>query len=287
MVSKIEWLKDKDGINGETWNPVTGCSKVSEGCQNCYAERMAKRLKGRCGYPADDPFRVTFHPDRLDQPVKWKKPKRIFVSSMGDLFHRDVAYQWFVEIVKIIITAKHHTFTILTKRPELMKEYLDILTRSGWGQLTQKEWPIENLWLGITAENQQRYDERWEIAQQIPAAVLWVSGEPLLSPIDFTRHKRKPDWFVAGGETGPGARPMHPDWARSLRDQCVSAGVPFFFKQWGQYVTPSQAPEDTYREMDAFHGQGFDESEDAFYGVGKKKAGRLLDGREWNEYPKE
>jgi len=271
-MTKIEWAT-------ETWNPITGCSPVSEGCQNCYAQRMAQRLKGRYGYPKDEPFTVTFHPDRLDQPLRWKKPRMIFVCSMGDLFHEKVAQVWIDYIFVEIRKASHHTFLVLTKRPERMAACIEYYARNPTG------WPFPNLWLGVTAENQQRADERIPILLQIPATVRFVSIEPMLSQVDLikeyfalrcngkypfpqleNKYRTKIidllDWVIVGGETGLGARPMHPDWVRSVRDQCQESDTPFFFKQWGEF-----GPATGWR-------------------IGKKKAGRMLDGREWNEYPK-
>jgi len=251
--SKIEWTQ-------ATWNPITGCSKVSEGCANCYAKRMAKRLAGRFGYPKDDPFRVTLHPDRLDQPFGWKKPKVIFVCSMGDLFHEDlrlglVEWERVFQIYDIMMRTDWHTYLVLTKRPENARYFY-------------REWirphdKIGHIWVGVTAENQKRADERIPILLQIPAAIRFVSLEPLLSEIDLDGYLADHEWehgvpgginwVIVGGESGPGARPMAADWVRKIRDDCVQAGVPFFFKQWG--------------------------------GVDKKKAGRLLDGRTWDEIP--
>ena len=222
--TKIQWAK-------ASWNSVTGCSPVSEGCTNCYAKRIANRLKGRFGYPKDDPFKVTFHPDRLYQPLKWKKPRRIFVCSMGDIFHGNLRHYsgkdlppWEVIfcIYATMMKATQHTYIILTKRPENMLEF--------YNEWIRASDLLSHVWVGCTAENQKRYDERWSIAQQIPAAKLFVSGEPLLGPIDFSGFARKPDWVICGAETGPGARPMDPYWARNLRDQCKAANVPFFMK---------------------------------------------------------
>jgi protein gp37 len=282
MTTKIEWCQ-------ETWNPVTGCTKISEGCKNCYAERMAKRLAGRYGYPADDPFKVTFHPDRLDKPLKWRKPRRIFVCSMGDLFHSDVSETAIDFVMDRIWAAEcnHHTFLVLTKRPGRMRDYFKSTLND------QAERP--NLWIGVTAENQKRYDERWTIAANIPAAVRFVSGEPLLGEIDIRKHQIKPDWFIAGGESGPGARPMHPNWARGLRDQCLAAGVPYFFKQFGEYVDefhpesgsiPIKKWDTSFVELiKDERGIPFDYKGVYMVPVGKKKAGRLLDGRTWDQYP--
>ena len=233
MPTKIEWAQ-------ESWNPVTGCTPVSEGCENCYAARMAKRLAGRAGYPADNPFRVTLHPERLDQPAKWRKPRRIFVCSMGDLFHEDVLaggrFGFIDKVMQVIYDYKQHIFIILTKRPENIPNW--------WAWET---WP--NLWLGVTAENQARADERIPILLSIPAAVRFVSIEPMLGPVDLRgklKHYLKPgvplfsyrygfktglDWVILGCETGPGRRTMLPRWARDVKNQCVAAGVPFFLKQ--------------------------------------------------------
>lgn len=290
MPTKIEWAE-------ETWNPVTGCSPISEGCRNCYAERMSKRLAGRCGYPEDEPFRVTLHSDRLDEPLKWKKPRKVFVCSMGDLFHEDVPHSAIQEVLYRVRMAKWHTFLILTKRPERMRAFFMQYYVQGF---------IPNLWLGVTAENQARFDERVDILKQIPAAVHFVSIEPMLGPIvmrqkandereiiqatmmgvldDYSRPVMHGiDWVICGGETGPGARPMHPDWARSLRDQCQAARTPFFFKSWGDWVSPSQMPGETYRRIEDF-GDGIGITDNPRK-VGKKAAGRLLDGQEWNQYP--
>ena len=223
MTTKIEWAQ-------ETWNPITGCSKISEGCQNCYAERMAKRLAGRSGYPKADPFKVTFHPERLTQPHKWKKPRMIFVCSMGDLFHEGVDPGWLTDVFGVMHRNPQHTFILLTKRPENVPAH--------------KTWHRKNIWLGVTAENQQRADERIPTLLKIPAAVRFVSVEPMLGAVDLNERellidKRRfkytignyLDWVICGGETGPGARSMQIEWVQNLKDQCVVAGVPFFLKQ--------------------------------------------------------
>lgn len=232
--TNIEWA-DK------VWNPITGCTKISEGCHNCYAERMAKRLAGRFGYPKDDPFQIMFHPDRLKEPLGWKKPKRIFVCSMGDLFHTDIPFWALLDVFHLISKAYWHIFIVLTKRPEYMASY--VLERA-----------LPNLWLGVSIENQQTADERIPILLNIPATKHIVSIEPMLEPVDVRYYlsrnigiEKRPNsirgamlvlgkmpgiqWVIVGGETGPGARPMDPDWARAVRDECQAAGVPFFFKQ--------------------------------------------------------
>jgi len=214
-MTKIEWAE-------ESWNPVTGCTPISEGCQNCYAKRMATRLKGRYGYPSDDPFRVTFHPDKLDQPLKWRKPRMIFVCSMGDLFHEDVGLHEIFQVCKVMREAKQHTFLLLTKRPGRMLE----LFGSGT--------PLPNVWLGVTTENQQRADERIPILLQIPAAKHFISVEPMLGPIDelyeYFQWKQL-DGVFAGCETGPGRRSAKIQWFRDLKNQCVDNGIPFFLKR--------------------------------------------------------
>lgn len=257
-MTKIEWTD-------ETWNPITGCTPISEGCQNCYAKRMANRLRGRCGYQEDEPFRVTAHRDKLDMPERWKKPRMVFVCSMGDLFHDMVTNYEIHTIWDVMKACPQHIFMVLTKRPERMREALKMIyskERMGW---SMGFW--NHVWLGVTCENQQRADERIPILLQIPAAVRFVSCEPMLGPIDLKEievpakydelnrsghypskfnaltteyddvHYHQPpaslNWVICGGETGHGARPMHPDWARSLREQCQDAGVPFFFKKHG------------------------------------------------------
>ena len=256
MTTKIEWTD-------EVWNPVTGCTKISEGCTNCYAERMTKRLAGRYGYPKNKPFGVTVHSDKLAQPLLWKRPRRVFVCSMGDLFHDDVPGKFIGEMTEIMHTCKQHTFILLTKRTERMKSFFGN-TLLMWG---------ENIWIGVTAENQRQADERIPILLQIPAEVLFVSVEPMLGEVDLSRYldmghadwREGINWVICGGESGPGARPMHPDWVRSVRDQCQAARVPFFFKQWGEWVQDCEGS--------------------VYERVGKKRAGRLLEGVEYNESP--
>lgn len=314
MPSKIEWTD-------ETWNPVTGCTPVSEGCANCYAKRMANRLRGRYGYPKNDPFRVTFHPDKLDKPLHWKKPRMVFVSSMGDLFHKDVKSEWINIVWHKAFNLPQHTFQILTKRPDRMLEWTRKADRMlEWTRKAAKvkAWPIEeiwpeNVWLGVTAENQKCADERIPILLQIPAAVRFVSVEPMLGPVDLSpwicksckngtvaspllihpkygggcgvcTNKPKLDQVICGGESGPGARPMHPNWARDLRDQCQDAGVPFFFKQNGAWA-PEHALNSNITPARGFHTCHEFPGGQKVYKVGKKQAGRLLDGREWNGMP--
>ncbi len=245
MSTNIEWVKNPDGTKGETWNVVTGCTKISTGCRNCYAERMARRLAGRYGYPeAPNHFDVTLHPDKLEQPLKWKKPRMVFVCSMGDLFHDDVEEEIISYIFDVIAKTPQHTYQILTKRPEAMEWFVSSYARYIQG------FPPDNIWFGVSVENQEAADERIPWLLRTPAAVHFISAEPLLGPIDLTRFQpfcRKldgfrsargilggtVDWVIVGGETGPGAREMKTEWAYSLYQQCQQANVPFFFKRQG------------------------------------------------------
>jgi len=257
--TKIEWATD-------VWNPVTGCTPVSEACKNCYAKRMATRLAGRCGYPADEPFRVTVHPERLEEPLRWRTPRRVFVCSMGDLFHEDVKPLTVASIFNTMADSRQHIFMVLTKRPDRAEKFIrDVIpfwageSMPGDCALSQAmefdDWPLPNVGLGVSVEDQKTADERIPLLLKTPAAWRFVSYEPALGPVDFLHIQTdvteinaltgahgvyrplrgqsplRLDWIIAGGETGPGARPAHPDWFRSVRDQCVHAGVPFFFKQ--------------------------------------------------------
>ncbi len=328
--TKIEWAT-------HSWNPVTGCDPVSEGCKNCYAARMAQRHRGRNGYPADEPFRVTLRPDRLDKPLGWREPRRPFVCSMGDLFHDDVPGRFINEVWMRMRNAPAHTFIVLTKRAERLFSWTKAAASA-------KAWPLgeiwpPNVWLGVTAENQKRADERIPLLLQTPAAVRFVSYEPALGPVDFepylgprvwccndcgdwvppsgfgteycptcgsTDDDMEPykglDGIIAGGESGPGARPAHPDWFWKVRDDCQYAGAAFFFKQWGAWAprsliagVPRGRRWGTVAADGAWFEQtipwnGYDEDgpcEAVMVRVGKRAAGRLLDGREWNELPGE
>lgn len=308
MPTRIEWTD-------ETWNVISGCTPISAGCANCYAKRMSKRLAGRFGYPENgyhcpacsldyhllggehcpqcgktatetSSFDVTFHADKLDQPLRWKKPRRVFVCSMGDLFHEDVSDEWIDQVFAVIGMTQRHTYQILTKRPERMLTYFtthgrfrrvynacremslagffdcDVKTRVQnilIEDARDKWWDkiFGNVHLGVTAENQEQADKRVQILLRIPAAVHFVSIEPMLGPIivqggnvpkspdgpwpDEPLHSRsylrgvcgdrRIDWVICGAETGPGKRQMDLNWARDIRDQCQAAGVPFFFKK--------------------------------------------------------
>ncbi|MHC4496657.1 MAG: DUF5131 family protein, partial [Planctomycetota bacterium] len=210
--SKIEWTES-------TWNPVTGCTKISAGCKHCYAERMAMRLKAAGSPNYAEGFRVTLHEHALEIPLRWKRPRTIFVNSMSDLFHKDVPFDFISKIFDVMHQASHHRFQILTKRSRRLLQLNSKLT-----------WP-ENVWMGVTVENNEcafRIDD----LRQTDAAIKFISFEPLLGPIPDINFKSI-DWVIVGGESGPKARPMAPDWATDVRDQCVAASVPFFFKQWG------------------------------------------------------
>jgi len=226
MDHKIGWL-NRPGTTGETWNPVTGCTKISEGCAHCYAERMSKRLAGRFGYPEDEPFRVTLHPERLMEPRKWRKPRTVFVCSMGDLFHDAVPGTFIHRVWMQMALCRDHTFLVLTKRHERMAELVPTLN-------SYENGTPGNIWLGVTVES-QKHEDRISALLQCPAAIHFISAEPLLGPVDFSPWLAKQEgaihFLIVGGESGPGARPADPDWFRSVRDQCKAAGVPFFMKQ--------------------------------------------------------
>lgn len=230
--SKIEWTES-------TWNPVTGCTKISAGCVNCYAERMAKRLQmmGQANYA--NGFEVTLHPHVLDYPLKWKKPQVIFVNSMSDLFHEEIPLEFIQQIFDVMVRASWHTFQVLTKRSHRLAEVAPLI-----------HWP-ENVWMGVTVENAD-CEYRIDDLRNVPSAIRFLSMEPLLSGVE-DMNLNHIDWVIVGGESGPGARPIQKQWVRNIHRQCRDANVPFFFKQWG--------------------------------GRNKKKAGRMLDGRVYDEMP--
>jgi len=246
-MTKIEWCD-------ESWNPIIGCARVSEGCRHCYAERFAGRMSGpRQAYHGlvekhDREWRWTneirFMQSRLEKPLRWRKPRRVFVNSMGDLFHEKVNWAVVNRVFAVMAAAPQHRFIILTKRPKIMQAYIcneavPKLVRAvmlyDYGQ-EESRWPLPNVWLGVSVENQETATERLPILLDTPAAKHIVSAEPLLGPVDFSpwlSQRESISWLIVGGESGPGARPMHPDWARAIRDDCAAAGMPFFFKQWG------------------------------------------------------
>jgi len=220
LTTKIEWVQNPDGTQGKTWNPATGCTKISLGCQHCYAERMAKRLAGRYGYPKNNPFKVTLHPDRLEHPLKWKKPLMVFLCSMSDYFHEDVPEDYIFQVLNIIKQCPQHTFQILTKRSERM---LNISQKI-------KQWPF-NAWLGVTVEA-KKYKTRIDHLKQVNASIKFLSCEPLLEDLGEIELYGI-DWVIVGGESGPKSRPMNYKWVTHIRDQCLAKNVPYFFKQWG------------------------------------------------------
>lgn len=349
VTSKIEWTDT-------TWNPTTGCDRVSPGCDHCYALTMARRLKGmgQARYQRDgDPrtsgpgFGVSVHPAELTAPLRWRKPRRVFVDSMGDLFHDQVPDDFIAHVWAVMAMAPLHTFQILTKRHGRMRSLLnspqfwEMVGTRGRGIAIQRaqgkypssgpmaltstssasgsweaSYPLPNVWLGVSVEDQQRADLRIPALLETPAAVRFLSCEPLLGQVDLTpylhhqcdcigdNHTRlseygpRPNWVIVGGESGPGTRPMHPQWARQLRDQCQAAGVPYFFKQWGAWGPVSGAEDWVNRQendrevrADGYHwplGEPHgaeDGTEILMRKVGKAAAGRELDGRTWDEFP--
>jgi protein gp37 len=232
QASSIEWT-------GSTWNPVTGCMKISPGCLNCYAERMAKRLQamGQPNYAGG--FKLALHEHAVDLPLRWRKPQTIFVNSMSDLFLKGIPREFLLRIFNVMHQAHWHTFQVLTKRSDRLQELS-----------SQLPWS-PNIWMGVTVENRD-YVNRIDDLRKSEAYIKFLSIEPLLGPLPKINLEGI-DWVIVGGESGPGARPMEPGWVLDIRNQCNEAGVPFFFKQWG--------------------------------GTRKKKAGRMLEGRTWDEMP--
>jgi protein gp37 len=218
--SAISWTQS-------SWNPVTGCTKVSAGCAHCYAQRFAERWRGVPGHPYQQGFDLKLWPDRLDLPLRWKAPRMIFVNSMSDLFHEAVPLSFIEEVFAAMATASRHTFQVLTKRSRRLADVADSL-----------DWP-SNVWMGVTVESEQ-YLERVCDLREVPAAVRFVSAEPLLGPLCGLQTENL-DWVIVGGESGPERRSMHAEWALQLRDKCVDSGVPFYFKQWGS-ARPQPAP---------------------------------------------
>ncbi|WP_414901106.1 phage Gp37/Gp68 family protein [Rhizobium cremeum] len=373
--TKIEWTD-------ATWNPITGCSVVSPGCTNCYAMKLAgtrlKHHESRAGLTKESKGgpvwtgEVRLNEQWLTQPLTWTKPRMIFVCAHGDLFAEGVPDEWIDQVFAVMALAPQHTFQVLTKRPERMREYLqEERDRSVAGRVTDlaiddkammqrmirevdttwpviaegdpewpdglriRHWPLPNVWLGTSVEDQKRADERIPILLDTPAAIRWISAEPLLGPLNVAEYFQtiiyKPqsvgrsdsllysvirpalEWVVAGGESGPGARPMHPDWARSLRDQCKAAAVPFLFKQWGEWWEVGSEMRDengNHLVVDADSHEAselWDEHFDCLIThdgrrftpetlpedtpgrlmsrIGKRATGRLLDGIEHNAFP--
>jgi len=286
--SNIEWTDT-------TWSPVTGCTKVSDGCKNCYAEREVEARWSKnpksvfFGRKFTD---VQIHLEQLDKPLQWKKPQRIFVCPRADLFHESVPDDVIAHVFATMELCPQHTFQVLTKRPERMLEWVtwadEFLRDSGYPQGFAGRYP--HVWLGVSVEDQSTADQRIPLLLKTPAAVRWVSVEPLLGMVDLRASCWKSwtpnrsahiDWVVAGGESGPNARPIHPDWVRNLRDQCAAAGVPLLFKQWGEWVPMMGCVGGI-----PVHREKFTYTDGTIMGrAGKKAAGRLLDGVLHDAYP--
>jgi protein gp37 len=355
-------MADKTAIEwtDATWNPITGCSVVSPGCTNCYAMRLAgTRLRNhpsRAGLTVDSKAgpvwngEVRFNERALLQPLSWKQPRMIFVCAHGDLFHENVPDAWIDQVFAVMALAPQHTFQVLTKRTARMRRYMEpfdrrrsdalgsLVVSMGYrGPLEALRWPLPNVWLGVSVEDQKCADKRIPDLLATPAAIRWISAEPLLGPLDLRRIRydqnrvsyrvdalnalgtrsatwwREPDvepvdqprrtidWVVAGGESGPSARPVHPDWIRSLRDQCAAAAVPFLFKQWGEHAAIYDRDVDDPdwrgcaeierrtpggRWLNLEGGQGFHgERVLRVVQIGKKRAGRELDGVIHDAFP--
>lgn len=237
--STIEWTE-------ATWNPVTGCTKVSPGCAHCYAETFAERFRGVLGHPYEHGFDLQLRPERLTLPSTWKRPRRIFVNSMSDLFHPQVPDEYISDVFNAMRDADQHIYQVLTKRPERAASLAPNLA----------PWP-GHVWMGTSVEN-QHWTTRIDALRQVPAAIRFLSCEPLLGPLALSLQGIH--WVIVGGESGPKARPMKPEWAESIRDQCADADVAFFFKQWGAFDYCGRR-------------------------VGKGRAGRELCGRTWDQMP--
>lgn len=343
--SAIEWTD-------ATWNPTTGCDRVSPGCDNCYALTMARRLKamGQAKYQTDGDsrtsgpgFGLAMHPETLEEPLRWRKPRRVFVNSMSDLFHPKVTDDFIARVFATMTLAQEHTFQVLTKRPkrarallssetwrETMHEhYCALLERDGLPQYIYY-WPLRNVWLGTSVEDQERADQRIPELVRTPAAVRFLSCEPLLGPVDLQYHLGVEwmdtldgwgremfsalqgrvggglHWIIVGGESGPGARPMHPAWARQLRDQADAAEIAFFFKQWGVWIPYEPDGQPPFwrgqngqlvdghvlpaRLSEGERCRGWwapDPSDSVTYLHAGGHGGRELDGRTWDEFPEE
>ena len=328
--TKIEWTD-------ATWNPISGCTRVSPGCTNCYIDWAPPfRIEGRHFVDRDgershaigSTTGVRLHPERLDQPLRWKRPRRVFVNSLSDLFHADVPDDYIAHVFAVMALAPQHTFQVLTKRHDRMWSLLNsmkwrrsihdhlVMLDYQWICQNPLPWPLPNVWLGVTVEDQQRADLRIPALLTTPAAVRFLSAEPLLGPVQLCRcdgsayeTKRHPflahpecplhgearvDWVIVGGESGKDARPMRPAWARGLRNECVATSTSFFFKQWGEWV-PDGIGVGVLSDPRLVYGDTIDDPQLAKTGftprevlrrVGKRNAGRELDGRTWDEMPR-
>lgn len=252
--SSIEWTD-------ATWNPITGCTKVSPGCKNCYAETFAERFRGVPWHPFEQGFDLRLWPERINLPLQWKKPKTIFVNSMSDLFHEDVPDNFIERVFETMYRANWHIFQVLTKRSNRMMQWVSERFSSNPEGNGKRGFPF-NIWLGVSIENHE-YTSRIEQLQNTPAQIRFLSLEPLLGPVHLNKKLLSGiHWVIVGGESGIKARPMDPQWVFDIKSKCQKNNVPFFFKQWGAYDPASGRK------------------------VGKKSAGRLLAGRTWNELPK-
>ncbi len=314
--SDIEWTD-------ATWNPVRGCVKISPGCKHCYAETFAERFRGVAGHPYEQGFDPRLAPAQLDAPLHWRRPRTIFVNSMSDLFGEFVPNKYVAAVFGVMAGTPQHTYQILTKRARRLPAWVGWaqemasrpcrgadrgdVTRLVWDAaldagaeratswrgypIPKAPWPLPNVWLGVSVEDRKYGLPRIEHLRQTPAAVRFLSIEPLLEDlgeIDLTGIH----WVIVGGESGPGARPMHPDWVRRIREQCVAARVPFFFKQWGAWL-PAETIDATHEQLRVSLGSKvpkrptwyrWSDGQSAAH-VGKATAGRLLDGRTWDEMP--
>lgn len=246
MTSSIEWTD-------ETWNPVTGCTKVSQGCKNCYAERMAKRLKAMGQPRYINGFNVTLQEDLINLPYKWRKSRKVFVNSMSDLFHKDIPFDFIHKIFHTMWNCHWHEFQVLTKRPKIMAEFSKQFLKSSGLELSSGKLP-KNILMGTSVENMDVIS-RIDALLEVPAHSRFLSCEPLLGPLDLKKYLSTGQihWVIVGGESGPRSRPIEKQWVLDIRDQCLEYNIPFFFKQWG--------------------------------GSNKKKSGRELDGIEYHEFP--
>ncbi|RSS33778.1 DUF5131 family protein [Streptomyces sp. WAC08241] len=313
----IEWTD-------RTWNAVTGCTQISAGCDNCYARTIAERFRGGAAFPHG--FDIQVRPDKVNAPLTWRKPAKVFVNSMSDLFHAGIDRAWIADIFAVMAAAPRHTFQVLTKRHARMRSLLadpafvdQVRSRAIGKGLTPEAWtwPLPNVWLGVSVENQQWADIRIPALLDTPATIRWISAEPLLGPIDITDYTWKPcpccngeghdeacgpcadthcdsgrikalRWVVAGGESGHGARPAHPDWFRTLRDQCAQERIPYLFKQWGAYIPTDYLVIGGPRtKSNIAVGDPVDDlgHRVEMKRVSKKAAGRELDGRIHDDYP--
>jgi protein gp37 len=328
-------MADRTGIEwtDATWNPIRGCSRVSDGCRNCYAELVAARFSGpgqayeglarrRSNGEPQWTGEVRVIESHMLDPIRWQRPRKIFVNSMSDLFHENVSVDTIARVWAVMALAPRHTYQVLTKRAERMNDvvndptfYRRVLAAADEIRRTYDRkdvdgfyltsYPVSDprhagfypqVWLGVSVEHQAAANQRIPLLLDTPAAVRFLSCEPLLGSLQIAEYLPDPlwnnlpswkspeiDWVIVGGESGPRARPMHPDWARSLRDQCERAGVPFFFKQWGEWIAEDQSPSDAVLpgQSTAFYG----DAGPSLFRIGKRGAGHEIDGHEWHQFP--